>query len=99
METKYVIGVIIISLCMVMIISYHIKNKKFPPDTGKKCMLVAGTFSLCTPPRQGDKLNGKIQKEKILFYREISREVIYKAEDGYQVVGITYEYWDSIPSL
>ena len=97
METKYVIGAVILSLFLVMIISYHIKNKKFPPGTGKKCMLVAGTFSLCSPPRQGDRLNGKIQKEKILFYREISREIIYKANDGFQLVGIRYEYWDFIP--
>ena len=92
MDTIYIMGIIIVIVSIV--IQKIIINKKYQSGTGKMCTITAGKYSLCTPPQQGDSLNGKVQKIEVLFYREISREVIYKATDGFQIVGITYEYWD-----
>lgn len=100
MET--IIGIAFIVIIVGIGLLYHYseqrKQKKlFVPGTGKQCMLTASKFEWCTPPVQGDNLNGKLQEKPVLYYRELSREVIYKAPDGFQLVGISYEYWDEIP--
>lgn len=96
METIIGIGIIVL-IITIFSINKHKQKRIFLTGTGKVCTITAGSYSLCTPPIQGDMLNGKLQEKKVLYYRELKRESIYHADDGFQIVGITYEYWDSIP--
>lgn len=100
MEKIITIGAIAILVIMYIIIKKHNKKnieKKFPPGTGKQCTLTAGKFEWCTPPVKGDNLNGKIQEKKVIYSRELERNTIYEAKDGFIIVSITYEYWDELP--
>jgi hypothetical protein len=96
-KTFLIIGGIAIIIYWVGLLKRLYSKKfleKYPPGTGKKCTITGSEYSICTPPIKGDSLNSKKQEKEVLYYRELSREVIYKANDGFKIVGITYEYWD-----
>ena len=94
METIITIALVIAVISIFYLWRTRLLKKKYPPGSGKKCTLTGTEYSLCTPPVKGDSLNGTEQTKKVVYYRELKRKEIYKAEDGFQIVGITYEYWD-----